>query len=273
MLWFCNSVQVSIFFGKEKAVGAVATASKVGEKLDFIESNNSAAAGRFISPDYNSVEKVLVEVKDAVEANVENVKNFQESLFVLKSDGKPGRKLKAGMGPHCKFNENALQQLKVLVSQIDVITEKLGKAKRLLHDAFKVNLSQKNSKKYAAKRQYNNTWKAKRRKTVVQRRKAELLFVSLGGTLVHNYFEPDAGVPQITELSKDELVEVMIEGDKLQALEVLLSNGCFRDEALETVLDYLNDMTQKCNIPEYYHSEYLKQVLNPYTTGIKSPCI
>ena len=54
-----------------------------GEKLDFIESNNtnSAAAGRFIPPDYtpkrndlyyiSSVERVVVEVKDAVETNME----------------------------------------------------------------------------------------------------------------------------------------------------------------------------------------------------------
>ena len=36
----------SAFFGK--AVGTVRTTGKVGKTLDFIESNNSAAAGRFI---------------------------------------------------------------------------------------------------------------------------------------------------------------------------------------------------------------------------------
>ena len=89
--WFCKciSIQVSICF--EKAVGTVRTASKVGKTLDFIESNNSAAAGRFIPPDYtpkrndlyciSSVERIVVEVKDAIETNMELSKDKQVQVM------------------------------------------------------------------------------------------------------------------------------------------------------------------------------------------------
>ena len=66
-------------------MGTVRTTSKVGKKLNFIESNNSAAAGSFIPPDYtpkrndlcciSSVERVVVEVKNAVETNMEMSKD------------------------------------------------------------------------------------------------------------------------------------------------------------------------------------------------------
>ena len=66
-------------------MGTVRTTSKVGKKLNFIESNNSAAAASFIPPDYtpnrndlcciSSVERVVVEVQDAVETNMEMSKD------------------------------------------------------------------------------------------------------------------------------------------------------------------------------------------------------
>ena len=58
--WFCKciNIQVSIFFGK--AVGTVRTTRKVGKTLDFTESNNSAAAGRFIPPDYTPKRNDLI---------------------------------------------------------------------------------------------------------------------------------------------------------------------------------------------------------------------
>ena len=89
--WFCRciNIQVSIFFGK--AVGTVRTTSKVGKTLDFIESNNSAAAGRFIPPDYtpkrndlyciSSVERVVVEVENAIETNMELSKDKQVQVM------------------------------------------------------------------------------------------------------------------------------------------------------------------------------------------------
>ena len=72
-------------------MGTVRTTSKVGKTLDFIESNNSAAAGRFIPPDYTpkqndlycirSVERVVVEVKNAVETNMELSKDKQVQVM------------------------------------------------------------------------------------------------------------------------------------------------------------------------------------------------
>ena len=71
-------------------MGTVRTTSKVGKTLDFIESNNSAAAGRFIPPDYtpkrndlyciSSVERV-VEAKNAVETNMELSKDNQVQVM------------------------------------------------------------------------------------------------------------------------------------------------------------------------------------------------
>ena len=71
-------------------MGTVRTTSKVGKTQDFIESNNSAAAGRFIPPDYtpkrndlyciSSVERV-VEVKNAVETNMELSKDKQVQVM------------------------------------------------------------------------------------------------------------------------------------------------------------------------------------------------
>ena len=79
----------AFFFGK--AVGTVRTTSKVGKTLDFMESNNSAAAGRFITTDYtpkrndlyciSSVERVVVEVKNAVETNMELSKDKQVQVM------------------------------------------------------------------------------------------------------------------------------------------------------------------------------------------------
>ena len=78
-----TALKSAFFFGK--AVGTVRTTSKVGKKLNFIESNNSVAAGSCIPPDYtpkrnylcciSSVERVVVEVKDAVETNMEMSKD------------------------------------------------------------------------------------------------------------------------------------------------------------------------------------------------------
>ena len=78
----------SAYFWKGKGSGSSWNYKQSGEKkLDFIESNNtnSAAAGRFIPPDYtpkrndlyciSSVERVVVEVKDSVETNIEISKN------------------------------------------------------------------------------------------------------------------------------------------------------------------------------------------------------
>ena len=48
----------AFFFGK--AVGTVRTTNKVGKTLDFMESNNSAAAGRFIPPNYTPKRNDLI---------------------------------------------------------------------------------------------------------------------------------------------------------------------------------------------------------------------
>ena len=84
-----------------------------------------------------------------------------------------------------------------------MIQKKLDDAKELLHDTIE-SVKSHGSSSRDNKRNYNNSWKTKKRQAVAQRRNAKMLFLSLGGelsTAVH--FEPGTGVPQICDLSID----------------------------------------------------------------------
>ena len=91
----------------------------------------------------------------------------------------------------------------------------------------------------AKKRKYDNDWKTQKRWKISQRRKAELLFISLDGTLCNGHFDPELGAAQITKFSSDLLNEVICENQCIESLDLLLSYGIFRDAAWEAVRDYL----------------------------------
>ena len=228
-------------------------------KLVFFKSNNSAAAGRYIDAGYvprkndlfakGKVEEALDEAKGQISTRLGNVKAFHETLFFKtnKEDGKPGtgRKLKPGRRPHCNFDKTILE-LNTLLRDIDDVKEKLNEASDLVNGAFyKCMLgSQEVSKRSASKGKYNNEWKTKKRQAVTLRNKAKFLFASLGGSVVDGHFEPEFGVPQITKLSRNELEDVMGSGDNIDALDVLLSCGVFREAAWDVVKEYLSEIAR-----------------------------
>ena len=185
----------------------------------------------------NTSENGVEEVKNEITSNLETLKKFHESLFVSTYGGK----LKAGRVPHCKFDESSMQQLNGLLGRLDMIQKKLDD--ELLHVTFRVSVKSHGSSSRDNKRKYNNSWKTKKQRAVAQRRNAEMLFLSLGGELLTaGHFEPAAGVPQICDLSIDQLIEVINNRDyNLQALKVLVDNECFRGSALDSVLSYLGN--------------------------------
>ena len=66
------------------------------------------------------------------------------------------------------------------------------------------------------------------------------LFQNLGGEPSDEMYRPEKGIPQITSLAYDSLVEYVPK--KLQPVQRQLCDSmCFRGEALETVEHFLKD--------------------------------
>ena len=93
-------------------------------------------------------------------------------------------------------------------------------------------------------REYDNQWKANKRKADRLRAKSEELYVKLSDSQVStNLIDSElSGINQITELDQTSFDEIMTEskGSYNGALQFMVNSGLFREEALSIVERYLN---------------------------------
>ena len=145
--------------------------------------------------------------------------------------------LKRGREYQHKGNNMIIDICHNLSIRISEIKDNLNKFKSKLNDIFK-NFPVGEKVKAKRKREIDNAWKINKRRKSSKLFQTLSLFQNLGEEPSDEMYCPKEGIPQITSLAYDSLVENVPK--KLQpVLRQLCDSVCFRGEALETVEQFL----------------------------------
>lgn len=162
---------------------------------------------------------------------LQTLTTHDESLFCY-----GGAKLQSGRPCAHNFNETKKNELHKIEKKLGEITSQLETAKQKCLDVWKYN--KKNTKAQKTKFR-NNDLKAKLRKKQSVEKRCKKLFISLGGET--GDYNPSSGAFQITMISQEDFKSVIHSRD-VEVLKYLRQIGCFREQALDLVNDYLSEL-------------------------------
>eukprot|EP00112_Aurelia_sp_Birch-Aquarium-sp1_P025451 Seg8459.1 transcript_id=Seg8459.1/GoldUCD/mRNA.D3Y31 product="hypothetical protein" protein_id=Seg8459.1/GoldUCD/D3Y31 len=223
--------------------------AKAEKQLSFVCSENTAAGGRFLDESYipkkndlHAIRKVsenAKKLKSTLDSQLQKIKRHKDSLFVERRDGRPGMKMKAGRDQHFKFDEEMIQKIDSNISKVVKVMQQLSCAEELFAETFKTERS--NPGMSNKKRLYDSRWKAEKRRSTTLRNKATQLFEQLGGSLAAGeYFQPENGAAQITNIDIRLFNESMIQDARnVEAVVFLNDANVFREDAGAIVNKFL----------------------------------
>lgn len=201
--------------------------------LEYMRSGNEACAGKFVNKDYipiphdsDNLERLISNVakmKEKMDNEREKLQGEDEALFCRNG------KLKSGRQSHHKFNESTSHQMEVVSSEIEELRRELIQIKVKCKERWDKGGRRRSDKQ----RKRENNWKLKGRAQNRRDRRCRELYQQLGGQLVSEYFTPDMGAFQITDIDEEVLSNINL-FDK-QCLTHMLEEGCFRESALEEI--------------------------------------
>ena len=118
---------------------------------------------------------------------------------------------------------------------------KLDEFKTKVSDIFK-NL--RSSQKSKRTRETDNKWKTEKRRKLSFASRAVQFFEKLGSEACGDLINPECGVAQITDLSYETVCDHVSKPYE-PVLKLLIEYGCFREEALDTEEQFLQDSASK----------------------------
>ena len=230
--------------------------------VKFKSDKNEAAAGKYILDTYTPKPHDTTRIATLIDYLDTLMQSADELDKMLKChDGalflKDSQKLKSGRQCHHLFNEMTITKVIDFKAKCLETKSKLEEAKKCADDIFKNKFVLPSKSKN--KTDYDNKWKIKKRKlekfklmkrpgkkeeatTGRDETESRKLFQDLGGILGANQFYcPEQGVNQITELETKDLTLHVKNKSRLLILKQLFRCRCFREEAYNTVEAFIRE--------------------------------
>ncbi|KXJ16276.1 hypothetical protein AC249_AIPGENE28286 [Exaiptasia diaphana] len=225
---------------KDKNFGFVPDAKRRISLFD-----NPACAGKFLCDDYkpnphdesnitrckNEANEIKLKIQDIAD----KISKHDNSLFSVNTG-----KLKTGLSCHHSFNNDKRYYITSGIGKdVDRLIEDLDNAFAKYRSAYHIGSKSKASK---ARKKKEQRKKAKKRKLTAsdnRRKRACIIFRSLGGDPSELEYEPDKyGIPQIDSIDEETLLLFTSKSDKA-CLHDLFDSHCFTGEAEKQLYDYL----------------------------------
>lgn len=199
-------------------------------RLEYLISDNPACAGRFLCEKYSpkphdnsNIERLQNEV-DKLKKKVENIKHkistHDDSLFSSRTG-----KIQTGLSCHHKFNEDTKYDITTGIQKnVLQLSEELDRALKKYKSTHFIGSKSRSTE---ARRKKQDKRKANKRKleaTENRKKRACVIFMSLGGNPVDGEYDPDRhGVAQIDDIDQETMQET------LSLFTSLTDQACLRD--------------------------------------------